>query len=107
MGLIPEVFLVLCLLCGSGDGTATSIPQASVSECELRAQSITQTNPQASAFCTPSAMAIDTEIAHLIAENRRLDARLAADLAAIRTPAENHARMDAYYRHVVYPVRNR
>lgn len=100
MGLIADVYLVLCLLCGSGDGTWNSIPQVSLSECETRAEAITRTSPKASAFCTPSSAAIDVEVAHLVAENRRLDARLAADRAASanRTPAEHMARVEAYYR---------
>ena len=102
MTFIPQIFLVLCLLCGSGDGTATSIPQLSLQECEARAEAITRTSPLASAFCTPSAKAIDAEVAHLVAENRRLDARLAADRAKIAamTTAEHEARVQAYYRSV-------
>lgn len=100
MALIPQIFLVLCLLCGSGDGTATSIPQTSLSECEVRAEAITRTSALASAFCTPSAAAINAEVAHLVAENRRLDARLAADRdrIAAMTTAERDARVQAYYR---------
>ena len=94
------VYLVACLLCGQGDGTAVTVPQTSLSECEVRAEAITRTNTSASAFCTPSAKAIDVEVAHLVAENRRLDARLAEDRARIAamTAAEHEARVQAYYR---------
>lgn len=72
----------------------------SLSDCELRAEAITRMHRDASAFCTPDRGVIDYEIAALVAENRRLDAKLAEDQARNRaeTGAARRARVEAYYR---------
>lgn len=78
---ISAVYLVICMLCGQGDGTAAGVPQVSLAECESRARAIVETNPNATAFCTPDRAALDHQLAGLMAENHRLDRNLAQYLA--------------------------